>query len=85
MRQGIEAIRQELTPANVQQLSSSINFSTVNFPVAQTLVREIDRVVSPTQLRQNIENVAQEVTQAVRTASSSLLDLRTRLARVNTV
>lgn len=82
--EGISAIRQNLTPASVQQLSSAIDLNIVNFPTAQNIIREIDGVISPSELRQNISNATQEISQSVRTASSNLLNLRTNLTRINT-
>ena len=84
MRDGIAAISQGITVPNVSQLTSSVDFGSIRFPAAQELVREIDNVVSSSQLRQNIENVAGTITQEVQNASNRLLNFRTRLARVNT-
>lgn len=84
MREGVAAIRQGISTASVSQLTQSVNFSSIRFPAAQELVREIDSVVSSSTLRQNIENAAGAITQEVQNASSRLLNFRTRLARVNT-
>jgi hypothetical protein len=84
MTQGVEAIKQSLTQASVDQLRNAVDFATINFPTAQTLIREIDNVVSPSQLRENVANATQQVSQSLRTASNNLLSLRTNLTRINT-
>ena len=73
---------------SVNALTESINFNSVRFPAAQDIVRGIDRVASPSELNSvisgaatQIEGVAGEIAPQ---AAQALIDVRTRLARVNT-
>jgi len=77
-----------ITLGSVGELTRSIDFNTIRFPAAQTVIREMDRVASPSELNRVITGAATEIQgvagQIAPQAASAMRDLRTRLARVNT-
>lgn len=84
----VSSLTDGINNVSVGNLRNAIDFGTIRFPSAQNIIREIDRIASPSGL-QNIINGVTDTIQGVagtitETAASGLREIRTRLARVNT-
>ena len=77
-----------ISVGSIRNLTQSIDFNTIRFPSAQTIVRGMDDIASPSQLNSVISGAATQIQgvagQIEPQAAEAMRTLRTRLARVNT-
>ena len=77
-----------ITNATVGALTDAIDFSSITFPSAQTVIRGMDNIASPSELEGVINGTATEIEGVLGPITTegavAMRQLRTRLARVNT-
>ena len=77
-----------ITNATVGALTDAIDFNTITFPSAQTVIRGMDNIASPSELDSIINGTATEIEGVLgpvtQQGAEAMRQVRTRLARVNT-
>jgi len=83
-----DAVKTDLSVNTVSALDSAIDTAVagakMGFAAAQTLVKDLDKTFNPSALKTIVEQGAEVFNAGQVAASSALLDVRTKLAKINT-